>query len=157
MKSYKITLAACKTLFDKCNVFLPKDKKVNYSRSSGVNRGDDWGAEKVNNDQMSSHDVQGRKNTSYMRPDPHQIKHVNSGHFWSPEYQPHWNERKHLAADANMHYRLFPMNMWNHQRQAVNGDKTDVADKFVNVNCPFGARVLTQDGTFFTCEHYIVI
>ena len=116
MKSHAITLAACETLFDECTVVLPKDKKVNYSRSSGMSRGEDWGAEKVSNDQMSSHDAQGRKNTSCTRPDPHQIKPVNSGHFWSPQHQPHWNERSHLAVDANSHDRLFPMSMWNSQR-----------------------------------------
>ena len=145
-KSYNPTLNSCKTLFVTCGLQLPKDKKVNYSRSAGMNRADDFGAEKVNNDQMSAHDIKGRKNTSCMREDPHQVKHVNSGHFWAPEHQTHWNERSQLIVPATFKNKLFPIDEWNLQRQAPNGDKTITADNFLNREMPFISLVIAQDG-----------
>lgn len=131
-KSYNPALNAYKIIFKKCGLSLPKDKKVNYSRSSGMNRADDFGAEKVNNDQMSSHEAKGRKNASCMRRDPHQVKHVNSGHFWAPEHQAHWNERSQLIVPKMFANKLFPIEEWKLQRQAANGDKTKTAHDFLN-------------------------
>ena len=61
-----------------------------------MNRADDFGAENTKNNLMSSHETRAKKCKSYMRQDPHQIKHVSSGHFWLPEHQPHWNAMTHL-------------------------------------------------------------
>ena len=83
-RSCDTALDAHKDVFKACKIPLSQQKKVNLSRSSGMNRADDFGAEPLRNDQMSSHDVKGRKSQSCMRQDPHQIKHVNSGHFCSP-------------------------------------------------------------------------
>ena len=79
-RTYLVALNACNTMFKKCNVAMPKEKKVNISRSTGVNRSGDRGALPVKNDQMSSHEIKDRKNQNHMRLDPHQVKHVCSGH-----------------------------------------------------------------------------
>ena len=41
---------------------MPKEKKVNISRSTGMNRVDDTGELPVKNDQMTSHEIEDRKN-----------------------------------------------------------------------------------------------
>ena len=60
---------------------MPKEKKVNISRSTGMNRADDRGALPVKNDQMAFREIKDRKNQNYMRLNPHHFKHVCSGHF----------------------------------------------------------------------------
>ena len=86
------------------------------------------------------------KNKCYMRQDPHQTKHVCSGHFWLPEYQPYWNARTHLMNAEEFEKKLFSLEEQNRQRNSPHGDKINVTNKFVNVNVPFGSRVLVQDG-----------
>ena len=146
--THSMALSSYKKVFEICGLKLPNAKKVNYSRSSGMNRADDLGAQCSANDQMSSHEVKGRKNNSYMRPDPHQIKHVNSGHIWAPFFQPYWNERSHIPNSGKFETHVFPIDTWNKQRMSVNGDKTRVAYDFVNVACACGARNLVQSGKF---------
>ena len=41
---------------------MPKEKKVNISRSTDVNRTDDRDELPVKNDQMTSHEIEDRKN-----------------------------------------------------------------------------------------------
>ena len=116
-----------------------------------MNRGDEFDADSTSNDQMSSHEVKGRQNTCYMRPDPYQMKHVNSGHFWLPDYQPYWNDRSNLVVPKMHDSKTFPIDKWNLETEAENGDKTDVAQHMVNVAFPCGSRVIAQDGKF-TCS-----
>ena len=120
-KTYNVVLNAYKLLFKSCGYELPKDKKVNYSRSSGMNRGDEFGADSTRNDQMSSHEVKGRQNTCYMRPDPYQMNHVNSGHFWLPDYQPYWNDHTNLVVQKCMisKYSLLISGIWRERRWTV--------------------------------------
>ena len=60
-KTRDVVLNACIALFKSCGYDMPKDKKINHSRSSGVNRGDDFGADSTRNDQISSHEFKGAK------------------------------------------------------------------------------------------------
>ena len=111
-----------------------------------MNRADDYGTEKVNNDQMSSHEVKGGKNTSCMCQDPHQVKHVNSGQFWAPEHQTYWNECSQLIVPDTLKNKLFPIDEWNLQRRAPNDDETSTAHDFLSRDMPFVSLVIAQDG-----------
>ena len=92
-------------MFNKCGHPLPMDKKVNLSKSAAINRADDLGAENM---KITSHETRA-KNKCYMRQDPHQIKHVCSGHFWLPEHQPYWNAMTHLMNAEEFEKKLFPL------------------------------------------------
>ena len=145
-RSYYTALDAHKDVFNVCKIPLSQQKKVNLSRSPGMNRADDFGAELLRNDQRSSHDVKGRKNQSHMRQDPHQIKHVNSGHFFSPQFETHWIDRSHLIGTQEFEKLVFPLEEWRRQINSENGDHTQTANDFVHREIPFGARVIVQDG-----------
>ena len=43
-RTFLVGLNACETIFRKYNIAMPKEKKVNISRSTGVNRADDRSA-----------------------------------------------------------------------------------------------------------------
>ena len=83
-----------------------------------------------------------------MRPDPHQMKHVNSSHFWLPDYQPYWNDRSNLVVPKMYDSKNFPIDEWNLEREVDNGGKTDVAHHVVNVAFPHDSFVIAQDGKF---------
>ena len=70
-RSYYTALDAHQDMFDACETPLSQQKKINLSRSSGMNRADNFGAELMRNDQMSSHGIKGCKNQSCMRQDRH--------------------------------------------------------------------------------------
>ena len=94
---------------------------------------------------MSSHETCA-KNKCCARQDTHQMKHACSGHFWLPEHQPYWNARTHLMSTEEFEKKLFPQEEWSAQRHSLHGVKTDVGNKLVSVNIPFGSRAIVQYG-----------
>ena len=54
-------------MLNKCKTQIPKENKVNICRGSGMSTADEFGADTILNEQMSSQDAKGHKKKYCMR------------------------------------------------------------------------------------------
>jgi len=113
-----------------------------------MNHAEDFGVKENQNNRQSNHNINDRKDISYLMPNPPAVTYAVSGYFLEPDFQPYWIDRTYIHIPNYFSSKIFPQERFLTEITSPRGDKTLTAKLFATDLLNYFKIVFVQDGKF---------